>query len=445
MRILFFLSNISKTRHFDGVIAALAERGHSVVLASARQRNRPLSLPKALTIVNRRLIAQGSDARIEITSCPVRRIDAWRNVAPALRQARDYLRFQDARYARAEKLQRRSASAAPRDWPRFVRRHGWVRRHWRLVSADAGDGGAPDSQRAPVRAVHQVRRARPRPDHAARRLRFVPDRLREERAQGRCARCVPALQLGQPDQPRPGAGRAGPRARLERDPEKRSDRSAWRVRRPRHRHRRAALRRVFRDAAGDEPRGVLPPERARSRRAVPPLCVLVGVRGATRGRVRQGMDPRGPPGAATRRPVVRRPRAPAPGASESVEEREPGTVSQRRDLDGDADDERGSGAVRFAASLQCRRRPEHERDDRGGHPREAGAYHHHRRRLPAARSRRCTSITCAPTTAVSCTRRGPSTSICSSWTSRCTEARRRASDRCGSSSGSCGRAGSARR
>ncbi len=134
MRILFFLSNISKTRHFDGVIAALAERGHSVVLASARQRNRPLSLPKALTIVNRRLIAQGSDARIEITSCPVRRIDAWRNVAPALRQARDYLRFQDARYARADKLKRRSASAAPRDWPRFVRRHGWVRRHWRLVS-----------------------------------------------------------------------------------------------------------------------------------------------------------------------------------------------------------------------------------------------------------------------------------------------------------------------
>src|SRR5688572_19557462 len=134
MRILFFLSNISKTRHFDGVIAALAERGHSVVLASARQRNRPLSLPKALTIVNRRLIAQESDARIEITSCPVRRIDAWRNVAPALRQARDYLRFQDARYARAEKLKRRSASAAPRDWPRFVRRHRWVRRHWRLVS-----------------------------------------------------------------------------------------------------------------------------------------------------------------------------------------------------------------------------------------------------------------------------------------------------------------------
>ena len=46
MRILFFLNNISKTRHFDSVIAALAERGHTVVLAAARQRNRPLTLPK---------------------------------------------------------------------------------------------------------------------------------------------------------------------------------------------------------------------------------------------------------------------------------------------------------------------------------------------------------------------------------------------------------------
>ena len=134
MRILFFISNISKVRHFDGVIAALAERGHSVVLASPRQRNRPLSLPKALTAVNRRLIAQGSEARVEVTTCPARRVDAWRNVAPALRQARDYLRFQDARYARATKLERRSASAAPRDWPRYVRKHAWVRRHWRLVA-----------------------------------------------------------------------------------------------------------------------------------------------------------------------------------------------------------------------------------------------------------------------------------------------------------------------
>ena len=134
MRILFFLSNISKTRHFDGVIAALAERGHSVVLAVARQRNRPLPLPKPLTLVNRRLIAQGSPARIEVIACPVRRVDSWSNLAPLLRQARDYLRFQDGRYAHAEKLERRSAAATPSGWSRFVHQHGWVGRHWRLVS-----------------------------------------------------------------------------------------------------------------------------------------------------------------------------------------------------------------------------------------------------------------------------------------------------------------------
>jgi hypothetical protein len=133
MRILFFLHNISKSRHFDGVIAALAERGHSVVLAAARQRNRPLSLPKALSVANRHLIAQGSKGRIEVTACPVRRVDAWRTVAPALRQARDYLRFQDPRYAGAEKLERRSASAVPAGWARFVRQHAWIGRHWRLA------------------------------------------------------------------------------------------------------------------------------------------------------------------------------------------------------------------------------------------------------------------------------------------------------------------------
>ena len=63
MRILFFLNNVSKTRHFDSVIEMLAERGHTVVLAAARQRNRPLALPKNLSLANRSLIdARGSAA-----------------------------------------------------------------------------------------------------------------------------------------------------------------------------------------------------------------------------------------------------------------------------------------------------------------------------------------------------------------------------------------------
>ena len=58
VRILFFLDNVAKTRHFENVLALLADRGHSVVLAAARQRNRPVWLPKTLIQVNDRLIAR---------------------------------------------------------------------------------------------------------------------------------------------------------------------------------------------------------------------------------------------------------------------------------------------------------------------------------------------------------------------------------------------------
>ena len=132
MRILFFLNNMSKARHFDSVIQMLAERGHTVVLASARQR-RPLALPKNLSLANKSLIERGL-GRIEVTSCPVHRVDRWQHVAPAMRQARDYLRFQDPRYAHAAKLESRSAEHAPKGWLRYLRRHPWVARHWRVVA-----------------------------------------------------------------------------------------------------------------------------------------------------------------------------------------------------------------------------------------------------------------------------------------------------------------------
>ena len=134
MRILFFLHNVSKTRHFDGVIQTLAERGHTIVLAAARQRNRPLALPKTLTMANRSLIARGRPGRIEVIACPVRRVDAWETLAPALRQARDYLRFVDPRYAGAGKLEERSAENVPAGWRRFVHEHAWVSRHRKLIS-----------------------------------------------------------------------------------------------------------------------------------------------------------------------------------------------------------------------------------------------------------------------------------------------------------------------
>lgn len=134
MRILFFLNNVSKSRHFDGVIRLLAERGHTVVLAAERQRNRPLWLPKNLTVANRELVQRRASGRIEVTPCPVRRIDEWRSIAPAIRRARDYVRFLDPRYAGASKLERRSAEQTPAAWRRFLRERPWASRHWRLLS-----------------------------------------------------------------------------------------------------------------------------------------------------------------------------------------------------------------------------------------------------------------------------------------------------------------------
>jgi hypothetical protein len=134
VRILFFLHNVSKTRHFDTVLETLAERGHSVVLAAARQRNRALALPKNLRAANERLIARRAPGRIEIIGCPVRRVDAWRTLAPALRQARDYLRIFDPRYAHAGKLADRSAASTPAGWRRFIEEHPIVRRQWRAFS-----------------------------------------------------------------------------------------------------------------------------------------------------------------------------------------------------------------------------------------------------------------------------------------------------------------------
>ena len=134
MRVLFFLNNVSKARHFDGVLELLVERGHTVVLAAARQRNRPLALPKNLSLANDGFSARGLTGRIELTTCPVHRVDRWQTLAPAIRQARDYLRFFDERYANSGKLERRAATNAPKGWLRVIKEHRWLARHWRLVS-----------------------------------------------------------------------------------------------------------------------------------------------------------------------------------------------------------------------------------------------------------------------------------------------------------------------
>ena len=44
MKVLFLVHNLGKTRHFEGVIHELTERGPAVVIPAAHKRNKPLKL-----------------------------------------------------------------------------------------------------------------------------------------------------------------------------------------------------------------------------------------------------------------------------------------------------------------------------------------------------------------------------------------------------------------
>jgi hypothetical protein len=122
LRILFLVHNLGKTRHFEAVIRGLTARGHTVLLGAARKR-KPLKPTKTLH----------DDPRIEVLASPVRRIDEWRDVAPALRCARDYLRFLEPQYARSAKLAARAADYAPDGWSTALESRPWLRRNWRLA------------------------------------------------------------------------------------------------------------------------------------------------------------------------------------------------------------------------------------------------------------------------------------------------------------------------
>ena len=137
MRILFFLHNIAKTRHFDGVLDMLAERGHTIILAAGeRKRTKPITLPKNATRTNGRLARdpRGRGGRIELVFCPVQRTDEWRHTAPSLRLARDYVRFLDPHYKQSDKLRRRAATNAPPGWPTYLDEHAWLRQHPRRLA-----------------------------------------------------------------------------------------------------------------------------------------------------------------------------------------------------------------------------------------------------------------------------------------------------------------------
>jgi hypothetical protein len=111
VKVLFLVHNLGKTRHFEGVIQELTQRGHTVVITAAHKRNKPL-----------KLAAFRDNPRVDVVTNPVRRVDEWEPFVRPLRQARDYMRFLDPTYAHADKLAARARSYAPSGWAgRFAR------------------------------------------------------------------------------------------------------------------------------------------------------------------------------------------------------------------------------------------------------------------------------------------------------------------------------------
>lgn len=122
LRILFLCHTIGKTRHFEGVLERLIQRGHSVTLAIAEKK---AGLKASKTLRN--------GQRVPVVTCPTRRLDRWKKLAPKLRLTRDYLRFFEPTHANAAKLTERASTYSPEAVRELVRRRPWIRRHARLL------------------------------------------------------------------------------------------------------------------------------------------------------------------------------------------------------------------------------------------------------------------------------------------------------------------------
>jgi len=97
LRVLFHVSLTTMLRHFEDVIVALADRGHTVRIASP---DRHLDLPISPTLTEH--------SRIQFLHCPGRRSDDWAKPVVELRAVRDYLRYLDRRFRHATKLRSRA-------------------------------------------------------------------------------------------------------------------------------------------------------------------------------------------------------------------------------------------------------------------------------------------------------------------------------------------------
>ena len=105
MRILFSVRNPSYVRHYEGVIRALAARGHRVDLVTERfgKSEWPASV----------LALASSCSGVQLGTMPSLAMDPWWELATRLRQARFYLRFLDPQYRGMPGLLARARDRAP--------------------------------------------------------------------------------------------------------------------------------------------------------------------------------------------------------------------------------------------------------------------------------------------------------------------------------------------
>lgn len=100
MRILFHVTLTTILRHFESVLLALADRGHTVRIAT--HRSPELAPPAALS----------AHPRIEFVVSPGRRGDEWAVPIHEMRALRDYIRYLDRRFKPATKLRARALRTA---------------------------------------------------------------------------------------------------------------------------------------------------------------------------------------------------------------------------------------------------------------------------------------------------------------------------------------------
>lgn len=97
MRILVQVTVTTMLRHFTDVMLALADRGHTIRVASSDQKG---DLPPPLALKHH--------PRISFTTCPGRRADEWAERTFELRAMRDYLRYLEPPFTHATKLRSRA-------------------------------------------------------------------------------------------------------------------------------------------------------------------------------------------------------------------------------------------------------------------------------------------------------------------------------------------------